>query len=145
MSDTATTRARMAESRMKWESTEWTVQEGLGELTLALNEATTETTECLRIMNAPATEHEDPWTTVILLENLQTSKVFIEKRIKEVETSLGELYNEIAHGPAPIVGDETDTYKTRGYKHKEFREKLKTIKKNLNGNQDSRKRLTNTR
>ena len=91
MTDTATTRARLAESKIKWESYEWTVQEGLKELTLALNEATTDTTECLRIMNTPATDHDDPWTVVILLENLQTSKAFLENRIKEVETTLGEL------------------------------------------------------
>ena len=87
MSDPATTRARMAESKRNWESREWTVQEGLGELTLALNEATTETTECLRIMNTPGTDRDDPWAIVILLENLQTSKVFIEKRINDVETA----------------------------------------------------------
>ena len=40
MSDTPTTRARLAESKVKWESLEWTVQEGLGELTLTQNEAT---------------------------------------------------------------------------------------------------------
>ena len=74
MSDPATTRARMADSKRNWESREWTVQEGLEELTLALNEATTETTECLRIMNTPGTDRDDPWAIVILLRTYKHQK-----------------------------------------------------------------------
>ena len=99
--DTPVTRARLAESRVKWESLEFTVTEGLGDLTRMQNEVTRETRECTTIMNTPPSETDDPWTIVILLENLQTSKVSLQKRMKEVETSLDDLYKEVAYGPAP--------------------------------------------
>ena len=122
----------MAESKVKWESLEFTVTEGLGDLARMQNEVTRETRECTTLMNAPATDKDDPWTIVILLENLQTSKVSLQKRIKEVETSLEDLYKEVAHGPAPTDKEEADTYKSRGFKHREFLERLKVIKKNFN-------------
>ena len=77
--DTPVTRARLAKSRVKWESLEFTVTEGLGDLTRMQNEVTRETRECTTIMNTPPAETDDPWTIVIILENLQTSKVTTEK------------------------------------------------------------------
>ena len=49
--DTPVTRARLAESKVKWESLEFTVTEGLGDLQCIQNEVTRETRECTTIMN----------------------------------------------------------------------------------------------
>ena len=71
---TPTTRARLADSKVLWESLEFSVTEGLGELEHMQATVTRETTECTRIMNQPPTDGDDPWAIVVLLENLWTSK-----------------------------------------------------------------------
>ena len=130
--DTPVTRARLAKSKVKWESLEFTVTEGWEDLERMQKEVMRETTECMRIMNTPGADTDDPWTIVILLENLQTSKITFQKRIKEVETNIDDLFKEVAHGPAPTDRDEADTYKTRGFKHRKFHEQLEIIKRNFN-------------
>ena len=132
MATTPTTRARLADSKILWESLEYSVTEGLGELELMQATVTRETTECTRIINAPPADGDDPWAIVVLLENLRTSKDTFQKRIIKVEKHLDELFNEVAHGPAPTGIDEEDTYKTRQYKHKRFHDQLETIKRNFN-------------
>ena len=95
---TPTTRARLADSRVRWESLEFSVTDGLGDLEHMQNAVTRETTECTRIMNQPPSDGDDPWAIVVLLENLQTSKDTFQKRIAKVEKHLDELFNEVAHG-----------------------------------------------
>ena len=124
MATTLTTRARLVDSKILWESLEYSVTEGLGDLEHMQATVTRDTTECTRIINKPPTDGDDPWAIVVLLENLQTTKDMFQKRINKVEKLLDDLFNQVTHGPPPTDKEEEDTYKTRQFKHKRFHDQL---------------------